>query len=62
MKIFTHSYIITIFENGRFCWKKKGWIKSDTSGYFLGIQYTILMLIIFLSIIKLCNEVIKWQP
>ena len=29
MKIFTHRYMIVFFENTRFCWKNKGWVKQN---------------------------------
>ena len=30
MKIFTHTYNITIFKNGKFCWESHGWVKKQT--------------------------------
>lgn len=30
MKLLTHDYIITIYENGKFCWKNKGWIRRES--------------------------------
>lgn len=30
MKILTHGYVITIYENGKFVWKNKGWVEGNT--------------------------------
>ena len=31
MKYFTHKYRVSLFEDGKFCWKSKGWIKLTES-------------------------------
>ena len=53
MKIFTHTYKITIFKNGKFCWKNQGWVKSDTDGYFLGFTHTFIMFCVIFGLLKL---------
>ena len=30
MKIFTHTYNITIFKGGRFCWVNNGWVRKES--------------------------------
>ena len=29
LKVFTHKYSVTVFENGRFCWRVRGWIPRE---------------------------------
>ena len=29
MKFFTHTYKITFFQQGRFCWDVHGWVEDD---------------------------------
>ena len=48
MKFLHYSYVITIYEDGKFCWKNKGWIKdrnaAASEGIFLGvIVYAIIL-------------------
>ena len=43
MKLFTHSYIITIYKDGKFCWDNKGWVKNNDG---LGSS-TIILLVAF---------------
>ena len=57
MKIFTHKYVITIYDNGGFCWKNHGWIKSDTFARFSWFQLVILMAILFALSMALINDI-----
>jgi len=48
MIFLNHSYVITIYENGKFCWKNKGWIEDRDAavneGIFIGaIVYAIIL-------------------
>tara|TARA_R110002020_G_scaffold465655_2_gene687200 strand:+ start:492 stop:650 length:159 start_codon:yes stop_codon:yes gene_type:complete len=51
MRFLTHSYVIIIYEDGKFCWKNKGWIKdrdaAANEGIFLGVVvYAIILAIL----------------
>jgi len=56
MKIFTHSYKITFFQNGKFCWKNHGWVKNNTDGVFVGVQQMLLIGVIFIAVQALANS------
>ena len=49
MKFLTHSYVITIYEDGKFCWKNKGWIKNDTTIEFFSVLFWFLILSLALT-------------
>jgi hypothetical protein len=47
MKIFTHTYKITVFYNGKFCWKNQGWIEKQS----FSINESDLMLVLAITYI-----------
>ena len=44
MKIFTHVFKVTIFEEGRFCWKNARFEKNNDSRYFVDVLLFVLAL------------------
>ena len=48
MKIFTHTYNITLYDNGKFCWKNNGWVikeSLDITGFDLMIVVAVIVII-----------------
>ena len=33
MKLFTHSYKVTVFYEGKFCWRNHGWLEKGINDY-----------------------------
>jgi hypothetical protein len=50
MKLFTHSYKITFFKDGKFCWDNHGWVKDDTGGLFVGLHKILFICATLLAI------------
>jgi len=43
MKFLTHTYTIVLFEDGKFCWKNKGWVKTDGKSYCSRVNWKELL-------------------
>lgn len=53
MKIFTHTYRITLFDENGFCWKRKGWVKKSADDLVkdkIGDFVVIMVLLVLLSL------------
>ena len=46
-KLRKHTYTIVFFENGRFCWKNKRWVKRDGMGKLTTLRIMVNALIPF---------------
>jgi hypothetical protein len=54
MKIFTHTYKVEIFNNGKFCWRNHGWIEKGINDLRRdnAINFVIIMILFAALAIK----------
>lgn len=50
-KIFTHTYKIEIFKNGKFCWINHGWIEKGINDHVKSAKFNLYLWVFILCLI-----------
>ena len=53
MKIFTHTYRVVVFDNGKFCWKNHGWMEKGINDLRKDNAINFVIIMVLLSVIAI---------
>ena len=51
MNIFTHTYKVVIFDNGKFCWKNHGWLEKGINDLRKDIVFNNVVIAILFALL-----------
>ena len=53
MKIFTHTYRVEVFNNGKFCWRNHGWVEKGINDLRKESRNNFIVIMILLAVIAI---------